>query len=104
MEKLKLYGTGNEDARSYFVFEKSLNFFPLFGKFLAKIRVGKPGSFYEYEDNALNLEDVTDSLENMRDELYDIDIFYGKERIIVTVRTKVPQETYLGYIKEIADF
>jgi hypothetical protein len=104
MKKIKLFGLGDEGNRSYFVFEKTLDFFPLFSKFLSKFEIEKTISFHEYEEKALNLEDITDISENTKNEYFDIDIFYGKEKIFVVIRTELPREKYFDVIKSISEF
>lgn len=104
MEKIKLYGLGNSGERSYFVFEKRLSFFRSFATFLDALNIEKPVSFYEYDENALNLDDVTDTAEHTKNDEYDIDFFYGKNRIVVLIRTKNDRGNFLPLIKAFADF
>ena len=103
MKKIKLFGLGNEGDRSYFVFEKTLDFFPLFSSFLQKLKLDKPGSFYEYEEEASNLDDLNDSIENVKNDVYNIDIFYGEKRIIVVIRSEIKRDYYMQLIKEFSD-
>ena len=104
MKKIKLLGLGTSEKRSYFTFEKSEDFFPAFSYFLKKISADMPGSFYANSEGDFELEKECDLLENVRNEEYDIDIFYGKTRINIVIRSNIPREKYLGLIKEISDF
>jgi hypothetical protein len=103
MKKLKLFGLGNNDERSYFIFEKSLDFFSLFSDFLTKLGMQKSGSFYDYENDSIDLEETIDIVENMSDKNYDIDIFYGKNKIIVVIRSVIEREYVINLIKEFSD-
>lgn len=102
--KIQLLGLGNEGKRSYFVFEKKLSFFPLFSSFLESIGTERPASFYQYDERSINLCDVTDSVEHTNNGVYDIDIFYGENRIVVVIRTSIDRAIFLPKIKKIAKY
>jgi len=103
-KKIKLFGLGSEGKKSYYVFDKQLTFFAFLSAFLEKLHIEKPGSLYEYEDNSLNLEDVTDTFEQVANDKYEIDIFYGQKRIIVVIRSDQGRDSYLDLMKEFVEF
>lgn len=89
MEKLKLFARGNEKDRNFFIIEKNQTFFSLFPKFL--LNCGFRNNIYldEYQDNAPRIDDFIDMQENFKNENYDIDLIYGKDKIILIIRTSV---------------
>lgn len=102
MKKIKLFGLGNENDRSYFIFEKSVEFFYWFSTILDALVLTKPATFYAYEKDQLNLGDLTDTLEHEKNADYDVDFFYGNARIIVIVRGD--REKYFYLIKDFSEF
>jgi hypothetical protein len=103
MKKIKLLGIGNTNERHYFIFEKTLEFFPAFLKFFEQTKVSKTGSFYDYDENNTDLESHTDIIENTHNEEYDIDIFFGKDKIIVVIRTEIEKKQLMKYINEFSE-
>ena len=102
MRKLKLLGLGNEENRSYFIFEKTLDFFPSFSYVLEMLNIEKKGNFISYNSQEVIDEDITDNIEHLFNELYDIDIIYGKDKIFVIIRTESDRDDYIRIIKDIS--
>ncbi|MFA5887205.1 MAG: hypothetical protein WC852_00655 [Candidatus Nanoarchaeia archaeon] len=113
-EKLKLLGLGKEEGRVSFTFKKNIAFLETFPAFLFALELEKTATFYGFEDNLGlfstmkpedGLKDLSDIIENTRNEKYDLDIFFGSENIIVIIRTKTDeQQSLLQMLKKIAEF
>ena len=101
MKKLNLLGLGNENGRSYFYFEKNLDFFSTFPIFFERLNLDKVSRFYAYDEKILDLKETVDIYENAENTDYDVDIFFGEKRIIVVVRTS-HRNKLRSVIKEIA--
>ena len=86
-ERARLVGMGNEDNRAYFVFEKTDAFFRMFLEVLQKADIAGTGCLYLYTEDPTSVKKVTDNIEHIKNQDIDIDIFYGKLRVIVVVRS-----------------
>lgn len=97
---------GNVGTRSHFTFEKSRDFFPAFLNFFKNLdlETDKPASFYAYDEKVLDLNKTTDVYEHTANKSYDIDFFFGKEKIIVVIRCNLKWKELINLMKEIADF
>ena len=79
MNKLKLIGLGNKDNRNYFVFKKDNSFFSLFPTFLENLDLDKLGILYEHSEESQDINDLIDVQDNVKNNEFDLDIFYGKD-------------------------
>ncbi len=104
MQKINLLGLGSYENRSYFVFEKKKEFIILFSKFLESIGLDPLNAYYQLSEGDVDIEDYTDTADHVKNEFYDIDIFYGAKRIIVVIRSEIPRDRYIDKIKKIANF
>jgi hypothetical protein len=104
MKKIKLLGLGNEKGRSYFVFEKTMDFFPFLSSFLDKLNLEKTGTLYEYQNKTLLMDELVDRLENVKNDFFDIDIFFGKETITIVIRSEKDREVYMPLIKKLVEY
>ncbi len=106
MNKIKLLGMGNVGSRSHFTFKKSIDFFPAFFIFLKNLDldIDKPANFYAYDKKILDLNKITDTYEHTENKDYDIDFFFGKDKIIVVIRSNLKWNELMNLMKEIADF
>tara|TARA_Y100000310_G_C20637266_1_gene791857 strand:+ start:442 stop:756 length:315 start_codon:yes stop_codon:yes gene_type:complete len=87
MEKPKIIGLGNKEGRSFYILEKDISFFPFFSRFLMNCRINDP-TFTGFENEILDINDWTDRLYNFKNLDYDIDLFFGKNSIIITIRAE----------------
>lgn len=102
MEKLKLFGTGNEGRRSYYILSKEQQFFSLFPMFLLNCGFKDLGIFEDYQEGT-NIKDFNNTTEHLQNKDYDIDIVYTADRIILTVRTNPEnREKLISAIERIA--
>ena len=97
IKKLKLFGAGNNDRRSFYAIEKKQSFFSSFANFL--INCGFNGNLYvdEYQEDPPKIEKFIDFQENFKNKSYDIDVIFGKEKIILIIRA---DKKNLEYIKK----
>lgn len=86
IKKLILSGVGNSEGRSFYVIEKKQDFFSSFAKFL--INCGFNENLYvdEYQEDSPKIKDFVDFQENFKNKDYDIDLIFGKEKIILIIR------------------
>ena len=86
IKKLKLSGAGNSDRRSFYMIEKKQDFFSFFANFL--INCGFNGNLYvdEYQEDPPKIEKFIDFQEHFKNKDYDIDVIFGKEKIILIIR------------------
>ncbi|VVB84011.1 Uncharacterised protein [uncultured archaeon] len=85
MVKLKLYGIGNEDNFSYYLFDKKQEIFDILIKlFLLEFDIYWL-SHSSNENKRINIEKYTDVHKSYVSEKLRIDFFYGKERIYLTL-------------------
>ena len=105
MNKLKLIGLGNKDNRNYFVFKKDNSFFSLFPTFLENLDLDKLGIMYEHSEEPQDINDLIDVQDNVKNNEFDLDIFYGKDSFIVIIRTdEINRNRLINEIKKIADY
>ena len=105
MKRLKLKGIGNESNRIFFVFEKDDKFFTNISFFLANLSLDKTGIMYGHDEKKKDIKNTFDVLENTKNKDYDLDIFYGKSRIIVVIRTdEKNRDIIIKNLKKIADY
>ena len=126
MGKPTIYASGNETIKgefsiSYYIIEKDKKFLDWLGKFLEKILEIKEGDNKakfifktEYDENEKPIKDLLyakeinkmiDFHEHYEDKESRIDIFYGKNRIYLTVRTSREKREKTGdFIIETKDW
>ncbi len=104
MSKLKLYGISKQENRVHFRLGKKQAFLDVFRKIL--LRFGFWDARYwhydEIKDKDDKINNLTDFCDHLQNEKYDIDIIFGKKRIIVIVRAK--QKDKDKFIKELNKF
>jgi len=100
MDKLRIVGLEDGEGRSVFTFEKTPTFFTTFSRILETLGIDP---LHETYDDTNTVDDMTDSVDNKRNELYDIDIFYGEKHIIVVIRSPIPRAQYIHHIQQHAD-
>jgi len=94
--KFTLTGTDNNGFRHRYSARKNEDFKKAFVKFMVDLGFDEENirSRFEYDDEGSiepivtkvkNIEDVCDNYNNHK---YDVDVFYGKFKIIIVVRTK----------------
>jgi len=105
MNKLKLVGLGNKENRYYFIFKKDNSFFSLFPTFLENLKLDKLGVLYENSEEPQDIYDLVDIQDNVKNEEFDLDIFFGRDNFIVVIRTDESNRNKLiSEIKKIADY
>ena len=85
MEKLKIIGLGNneKDKRSYFIIKKENLFMKSFNEILEKLNLYPP----IYDEQGL-IEKLENQLDHFKNDNFDLDVIYTKDRIIVVVRAE----------------
>ena len=85
MKSLKLIGLGNDekDERSYFIIEKENLFKASFNEILDKLNLYPP-----IYDEQGSIEELENELDHFKNDNFDIDIIYTKDRIIIIVRAE----------------
>jgi hypothetical protein len=105
MNKLKLIGLGNKDNRNHFIFKKDNSFFSLFPDFLESLGLDKLSIMYEHSEEPQDINELIDIQDNLRNDEFDLDIFYGKDKFIVIIRTsEANRNKLITEIKKIADY
>jgi len=106
MKKLKLYATGNEEERSYFKIEKKQTFLEKFRQLLKNLGCENFDVDYWMKDSERNKDEkiskTFDYCNNFKTKNCDIDIVFGKNRIIILVRTSPKNRQ--KFIKELMKF
>ena len=103
--KIKLVGLGNDEGRDYFVFSKEDSFLESFPLFLDRLCLGKTPSLHEYGEEPYPISEKSDLVERTSNHAYDVDLFYGKARIIIVVRSdEEHRPEVLDAVKAIAEF
>src|SRR3989344_3561556 len=87
IKKLRLVGTGNNDKRSFYIFEKNNSFFSLFSIFLISLGFKDIKDYEYYNDDKTDINKLKNYIENFKNELYDLDVIYTQDKIIIIVRT-----------------
>ena len=87
IKKLRLVGTGNNDKRSFYIFEKNNSFFSLFSIFLISLGFKDIKDYEYYNDDKIDINKLKNYIENFKNELYDLDVIYTQDKIIIIVRT-----------------
>ena len=101
MKKMQLVGIGHDVGRSYFVFPKDELIFSTLPLLLDKLGLPKTGSLYDPVDPA----SLIDLVENTRNATHDVDLFFGKDRINLVVRTDERNRgALIEAVKAVADF
>jgi hypothetical protein len=90
-----LTGTDNNGFRHRYSIKKNEDFKKAFFKFMANLEFeeDKIGKSFLGEDNhgervQLKISDLEDICTHYENEKYDVDVFYGRFKIIIVVRTK----------------
>lgn len=85
--KLDLIGSGNQDGRFFYIFSKDSSFFSLFPKFLMGCGFENLGAYEDYSSDFPDLDLLENKIEYFKNDAYDIDIIFTRNRIILIVRT-----------------
>ncbi len=118
MKKFILTGTDNNGFRHRYSVKKLEEFKPAFFKFMKDLGFDEQkikNSFLVYFENEkevelareLKIEEITDECWNYNNKKFDVDIFFGKFKIILVIRTKnrVPMVEHLekkaGWVKSL---
>jgi len=105
MNKLKITGLSNLGKRSVYIFQKENSFFSLFPIFLDSLNLEKLGTFYTYDAKPFNIKELVDNEDHTENKDYDLDVYYGKDKIIVVIRTNEKnREKVINEIKKISEF
>ncbi|MFH0752339.1 MAG: hypothetical protein V1914_01950 [archaeon] len=103
MEKLRLYGSGNEGRRNYYILGKEQKFLSLFPMFLLNCGIQEIGIFEDYQEDAPKIKDMNNTLEHFENQDYDIDVVYTSDKVILIVRTASEnREKLVAAIEKIA--
>ncbi len=110
MNKLSLLGLNKEKHKLIFRFKKTRNFFKVFPELLDSLKLDKTASFYQFDEEDIFLEEhglstfkaekgskieIEDLLETTKNDKYELDIFYGKNDIIIVIRSSSVAEKRL---------
>ena len=102
--KFTLVGTGNDGFRHRYSIRKNESFKKVFVDFMVDLDFEKgkiEGSFADSEENGkiikFKIKEVLDVCSNYQNKKYDVDVFYGRFKIIIVVRTKqrIPMVNHL---------
>jgi hypothetical protein len=101
MKKLNLFGMKKDGERLEIIIEKSQTFIPIIQKIVKELAKDRSW-FFKTEDKKTSdaidekIRDCTDKCEYRKYKDYEMDIFVGKKRIILVIRTSVKnQEKFL---------
>ncbi len=90
-----LTGTGNNGFRHRYSIKKDKNFIKAFVKFMVdldfdeeEIKKGFSGEDEKGNFIELSIDEFEDCIREYENKKYDIDIFFGKAKVIAVVRTK----------------
>ena len=96
--KFILIGTDNDGFRHRYSIEKNEGFKKVFLKFMVKLEFDEGinsmwnSSYEEKDGNKIDVElkvaDFEDCIRHHQNPKFDVDVFFGKLRIIIVVRTK----------------
>ena len=84
--KLILKGTGNENNRNYYIFEKNEIFFSLFFKFLINCKITNLGEYEDYQETTPDIKWYKNKVDHFQNEEYDIDVVFSDDRIVLLIR------------------
>ena len=85
-KKLVLLGSGNQNGRSFFIFNKDSSFFPRFSLFLIGCGFNDLGIYEDYAEEKTNIKKFNNYVDNLKNNEYDIDLIITANRIILIVR------------------
>ena len=92
MEKIRIYGLGNEGEFNYYILEKRKGFFEIFYKLFDEVFNVEMIDYKELQDKKgkwiqkkRNIEDYKDVHESVNRSSPRIDIFYGNKKIFLTI-------------------
>lgn len=97
VEKFKLIGTNNDGFRHRYSVQKKESFKKAFLNFMEDLDFDKEKIMKSFwvcseealgEDVELKISGFEDEVHNYKNKGYDVDVFYGKTKIILVVRTK----------------
>lgn len=94
-KKLKLLGSGNQDGRSFFIFNKEASFFPRFSLFLIGCGFKDLGIYEDYAEEKQEIKEFNNYIDNLKNEEYDIDLIITVDRIILIVRHDIESRNKL---------
>jgi hypothetical protein len=93
MKKLKLFATSNFEDRDEFRIEKDQRALGCIKKFLESLELDTSYTFITEDKDAhekeIRISKLTDFCQNFKNKDYNIDVFFGKDRIILVVRTAI---------------
>jgi hypothetical protein len=104
MGKFTLTGTDNDGFRHRYSIKKDKNFIKAFIKFMEDLDFDSEdieGIFYGEDDEGkiikLNIKEFEDCIRYYQNKKYDVDVFFGRFKVIIVVRTKtrVPMVDHL---------
>lgn len=112
MEKVRITGIGNQDEFNFLIAEKNKDFFEWLGKVMYNSFEAMPDvvTYLDDEDNyekekKKKIENYTDWHESFEAEGARIDIFYGKEKVFITVITSLKnREKLMGNLEKYSEF
>lgn len=117
VNRFTLTGTGNDGFRHRYSVKKNEHFKKAFVKFMIDLGFDEktlPLPWGDYEESGIHIDkkegeikvnEIEDICLNYNNRKYDLDVFYGRFKIIIVVRTKrrIPMVDYLvkkaGWIK-----
>lgn len=103
MNKMKLTGSGNEEGRFFYIFDKSANFFSLFPRFLLGCGFENIGVYEDYQEKPPAIDNFKNKIEHFKNEEYDIDVVFTHDKIMLIVRTEEKnRENLLSGIQSIS--
>tara|TARA_Y100000034_G_C6685121_1_gene301348 strand:+ start:165 stop:602 length:438 start_codon:yes stop_codon:yes gene_type:complete len=89
-----LLATGNDGYRHRYYVEKNKDFKKIFIKFMIDLGFEEEGvkkRFQYYDDKSelvvLKITEIVDECWNFNNKKYDVDVFIGKKKVIIVVRT-----------------
>ena len=95
MKKLKLYSIKKDEERAEFIIEKSQEFIPLIQKLVKELTKEFDWQLFVETDEKTGksidekIEDWTDKCKHRKYKKLELDIFVGKNRIVLVVRTSL---------------
>lgn len=112
--KFTLTGTDNDGFRHRYSFKKNEKFKIVFAEFMEKLGFDKSkvlNSFITNEQNAkgeeieyrIKIKDLIDICRHYQNKINEIDVFYGKEKIIILVRSK-KRRPFVEYLENKSDW
>ena len=98
MKKLKLFGLRKDEERTEFIIEKNQKFIPSIQNLIKKITGEADWQLFVGTDEKTGgcidekIEDWTDRCKHRKYRDYELDIFVGKNRIVLVVRSSAKNQ------------